>query len=134
MKSINSQITNFKLSIPIILFTFIFFSCNNLSKENKKKMVKDSTELVDTVKTNKVKKVSKKNNLLGIWNIDDEPVFEIRIDSIYYIDNDRSYKYKLKDSIIFIYYDDFTYKGTISLKKSKQLIMKDSLNTNYYNK
>ena len=76
--------------IYIILFTF-FVSCNNTDQNDA--MIKKLT-IVDTLKT----------KLLGQWGGREEsaPVWEIRVDSIYYYEEKRTYQYKLlnKDLII----------------------------------
>jgi hypothetical protein len=52
-----------------------------------------------------------KNILIGIWRSidDDKPTFEINSDSIYYIDNDEWYSYKLVSDSLIIFYTDWTF-------------------------
>jgi len=64
-----------------------------------------------------------KKQLLGVWLTKADLVqdFEIRKDSIYYIDQEKSYKYVLtKADTLIIYFDGF-------INKSKVIIRKDTL-------
>jgi len=61
--------------------------------------------------------------MLGVWSTKDDLVqdFEIRKDSIYYIDQEKSYKYVLtKDDTLITYFDGYT-------NKSKVIVRKDTL-------
>jgi hypothetical protein len=79
-----------------------------------KKNIDNSNSVRDSINNNTsqtIKNTSFNDALLGVWIIDEQPVFEIKKDSVFYIDSNLSYKYSVADSNISIFYDDFIYKG-----------------------
>ncbi|MBV9986345.1 MAG: hypothetical protein JO301_01590 [Chitinophagaceae bacterium] len=85
--------------------------------------VSKADSLVTAVKTETVERNIKKK-VLGIWTTEgaENAVFDIRTDSIYYVDQFVSYKYELTDSVITINYPDGTFRGIIRFKKDTMLI------------
>ncbi|HVA99512.1 MAG TPA: hypothetical protein VNG53_11515 [Bacteroidia bacterium] len=126
-----------KLLIPFfILFIILFFSCTSskTNDTNKNNQNIDSS-LIQKNQKKSLKSSSKKSTyevlkkqILGVWAFKSDLVtdFEIRKDSIYYIDQDKSYKYFLtKDDTLIIYFNGYTTKNLITIKKDN-LMMLDS--------
>jgi hypothetical protein len=66
-----------------------------------------------------IKEEIKKSQLLGLWtdgNLDGATI-DIKMDSIYYIDENTSYGYSLSGNGISIKYPDYTYKAKISIQE-----------------
>lgn len=70
-----------------------------------------------------------KGNLWGIWGNEgsENAIFDIKTDSIYYVDEMRSYKYSLVGDTIIIYYPDYSYKSKVRIK-GDTLIMDSEVN------
>lgn len=66
-----------------------------------------------------------KNELQGVWatSIGENASFWIKKDSIFYLDNFKSYKYCTKEDSIFIYYDNWIYKGTFKFRSDSLLLI-----------
>jgi hypothetical protein len=120
----------------LLSFLFLFFlSCNNDNIiNNTGELIKADTviQLLDTVKT----KISIKNSdnlIFGVWRSlnDEDPIFEIKRDSIYYIDQFASYKYSIIDDSITIFYSDYNFKSHIKLIQDT-LIFKNAEQTDTY--
>jgi hypothetical protein len=117
-----------KLIIILPVCIILFYGCN-YSKSNNTTLNADSvslgknknntrSSLSDTDKSNRLKK-----QIFGVWLIKGETAtdFEIRKDSIYYIGQNKSFKYILtKDDTLVIYFDGY-------INKSKVLVNKDTL-------
>src|SRR5215204_4350313 len=98
---------------------FFFFACNsNESSITKEKQVQSmpkekyagvSTLLSDTVVH------AQKSDLYGFWTDGsaENATFEIKHDSIYYVEQSTAYKYVMEDGFITIYYPDFVFKGRL---------------------
>jgi len=69
--------------------------------------------------------IKQKNNakLIGIWSngIGENAFFEIKKDSIYYVDDFISYRYFLAGDTIKIFYPDWTLLGLLVLSKARCL-------------
>lgn len=126
-KKLNFSTTPY--NIILIIAAFFLYSCN---EQKRQEALTESQKKLDTIKNITSLKSRNDISLLGIWSKDESPLFEVTKDSIYYIDQDISYKYLLDHDKITIYYDDFDYHGEIKLQDSKTLIIKDSLNINQY--
>lgn len=65
-------------------------------------------------------------NIIGIWAINGEenPIFEINKDSIYYPEHAVSYKYKITGNSIRINYDEGEQSFAFKLKNKDTLIIK----------
>ncbi|OWP82740.1 hypothetical protein BWK59_14250 [Flavobacterium davisii] len=118
-----------------ILFFFSLISCEKKIKPKEKEIIKETKDTTSKIIPKIINKGVESSYLKGIWINDDNPVFEINKDSIYYIDEDKSYKYILTDNTIKIYFDNYTYQGIVDFKNNKKtLIIKDSININTYHK
>ncbi|QIL76320.1 hypothetical protein [Hymenobacter sp. HDW8] len=64
------------------------------------------------------------SKILGSWtdSANNNAVFEIRKDSIYYIDQFAAYKYRLRGDSIVIFYPDLKFSGSISFHKDTLII------------
>jgi len=71
--------------------------------------------------------------LVGIWTdgSSENASFEIKNDSIQYLDPFEEYKYERYGDSIIIYYSDFTYKGKISFVKDT-LVMKSDEESKFW--
>ncbi|MDI9366511.1 MAG: hypothetical protein QM541_16260 [Flavobacterium sp.] len=107
-----------KLQAFFALFSLGFLSCNSAQVDSKKSATDSLTYPAETQKTVAITS-DLKDKILGIWGNDysENAVFEIRKDSIYYVDQFETYKYILKDSIITIFYRDYTDSSMLSFKK-----------------
>jgi hypothetical protein len=79
------------MSIKIFLAGFVIvFSCKN--QEVKNQSAARSAE----------------NSIVGLWGGPNEnsPVWEIKTDSIYYFEQKKSYKYKISEDSLLIYFPD----------------------------
>ena len=65
------------------------------------------------------------DKIMGIWTTGESrnATFEIKSNSIYYVDNFKDYRYELNNDTIEIKYSDYTYRAKIFLKNDT-LIMK----------
>ena len=107
-----------KLQAFFALFSLGFLGCNSAQVDSKKSATDSLTYSAETQKT--VAKTSDlKDKILGIWGNEysENAVFEIRNDSIYYVDQFKTYKYKLKDSTITIFYHDYKDSSKLSFVK-----------------
>lgn len=121
-----------------ILLTVIFAGCN--SGQNTV-TIEDSLVMKDTTK--RIKKAveaigqrtdGSNSNLLGAWTdgSSENASFEIRKDSIYYVDQFATYKYSLTGDIIKIYYPDWTFTGAINFSKDTLTIASEDGTTKYW--
>ncbi len=55
--------------------------------------------------------------IYGIWRMtnDENATFEITRDSIFYFDQDQTYKYHLSGDSISVFYSDFQYRGRFEI-------------------
>lgn len=70
-----------------------------------------------------------RNKIQGRWAIEqqpDEPVFQVTLDSIYYIDEDQSYRYRLTADSLFIYYPDWIYSGKLQIDRETMIIQSET--------
>jgi len=75
-----------------------------------------------------------RNKMQGLWadvHQADLAVFHIKPDSVYYVDDSRSYKYELRKDSIFIFYPDWTYTGKVSVLKDTMTITSDGTDSRY---
>jgi hypothetical protein len=68
-----------------------------------------------------------KNDLYGFWTdgSTENVTFEIKHDSIYYVDQSEAYKYVLEDGFIKIYYPDFIFKGRVKIDNDELNIVSE---------
>ncbi len=110
----------------LIFLTFTLCNCQNNSSNPPKNSGSVSNGL-----TSSQKEVV--NDISGIWKLkgDENPTFEIKRDSIYYIDQGEIYAFNTKSDSIFIFYNDWIYKGLFAIKEGK-LILTDGTNKSIY--
>jgi len=103
------------------LFTVLLI-CVGCGNPSKKVDAKIDTAIVNK-KSVSVKRAASsgidKTQILGIWtdSTSDNAVFDIRKDSIYYVDRSETYKYELDDNTITIHYPDYAYTGEVHFIK-----------------
>ncbi len=82
----------------------------------------------NTLKTNEANSkesyYNQENKLIGLWSIagEENNLFKISIDSIYYLEANTTYKYEAKEDSLFIYYDGYIYKSSYYFLKDKLII------------
>lgn len=118
-----------------IFLLLMFVSCNGVNSEkngrDSSKIINKTSELIK----NELKVTSNlKQKVLGIWGGDysENAVFEIRKDSIYNIDQFKTFKYSLEDSTITIFYTDFVYSGKLSFVKDTMVMESDGEKTKFW--
>lgn len=111
-----------KVSIIFLLITvsMCFIVCKNKSL---------NTSKIDNTVQNESANITKDsiwNNLVGIWKIsgDENSIFQIFDDSIYYTDQGQMFKYQIKMDSILIFYDDWIYRCKYLVLENK-LIFED---------
>jgi len=121
-----------------VFFLFILIACN--SGQNTA-AVQDSLATTGTTKKitkaisqNENTEQSKLANILGVWTdgSSENASFDIRKDSIYYVDPFSTYKYSLTDDSIKIFYPDWTFTGEIHLSKDTLIIASEDGTTKYW--
>ncbi|HON98165.1 MAG TPA: hypothetical protein PK222_07950 [Bacteroidales bacterium] len=120
----------------LLLFVFIFVSCKNTKHESKYETLNDSSLTSKNIysATSSKEDTNRLNNkinidinqLLGIWYYPEDinATFKIVIDSMFYVDANEWYQYKLKGETLIIYYD-YNYIDTNFCEiKNDKLILK----------
>jgi len=103
-----------------IFMVIIYCSCNNVVQKSTN--LNNTSKIINKhVSVDKIKTSSNiiEEKIIGIWT-DGSPenaTFDIRKDSIYYVDDFESFKYFLRGDIIEIHYSDFIYKAKVYFKK-----------------
>ncbi len=122
-----------KFRVTSLLPLVSFLSCNTVQLDNKKSQLDSPTFTVKTNQTG-VKPASLKDKIVGIWGgeYSENAVFDIRKDSIYNVDQFKTYKYSLKDSIITIFYPDFIYSGKVSFIKDTMVMESDGEKSKFW--
>ena len=114
------------LSIAIILSVICEHSYGQVSNANnlinqkqKNKKVLLSSDTSKIVKTNIQSGSTLKSKLKGVWTdgTTENAVFEIKENTIFYVDNSATYKYTLTGNRMTITYPDYLYKCVISFHK-----------------
>lgn len=110
-----------------LFFLACIISCQNMGKKT------NNSKPISIVQQNTNTNDNKENSIIGVWKLEGEesPNFELRADSIYYVDHDKSYKYLITKDSIFIFYDDWTYRGCYVLQDN-QLVIKEGDNVSKY--
>jgi hypothetical protein len=112
------------MKVSLIFLLFFFFSCNlNKTYTNEQQDQPRPEEkyaginglLSDTVIH------AQKSDLLGLWTdgSSENATFEIRQDSVYYVEQFEAYKYALEDGIIKIHYPDHMFKGRLTFENDE---------------
>jgi len=119
----------------LLLFVFIFVFCKNTKNESKYETLNDSSSTSHIYSAASSKEDTNRlnnkinidiNQLLGIWYYPEDinATFKIVKDSMFYVDANEWYQYKLKGETLIIYYD-YNYTDTsLSEIKNDKLILK----------
>ncbi|MFP5042927.1 hypothetical protein [Parasediminibacterium sp. JCM 36343] len=114
------------LSITILIFFVCADNFGQVSKANNSLTLKqqNSKALLSTDTNKKLKTTTQSNDTLrsrlkGIWTNGktENAVFEIKQNTIYYVDDLATYKYTLFGNKLTIIYPDFSYKCIITFHK-----------------
>ncbi|HVW95201.1 MAG TPA: hypothetical protein VHA56_04495 [Mucilaginibacter sp.] len=104
----------------ILFVATICFGCTYADK-NTKSSSKDPQVAVTDVKNDKTPGSAPKSNkkAIGVWTNGNSAnaTFEIKEDSIYYVDQFKSYKYLISKDSIHIYYPDYIYGARFYFRK-----------------
>jgi len=106
----------------LLLFVFIFVFCKNTKNESKYETLNDSSSTSHIYSAASSKEDTNRlnnkinidiNQLLGIWYYPEDinATFKIVKDSMFYVDANEWYQYKLKGETLIIYYD-YNYTDT----------------------
>jgi len=119
---------------------FILFAGCNTGQDTK--AIPDSTITKDTTKQIKQATIKANDNTnqtnlskqLGIWTdgSSENATFDIKKDSIYYVDQFTTYKYSLREDSIKIFYPDWTFAGAVSFSKDTMIIASENGTTKYW--
>ena len=119
----------------LLLFVFIFVFCKNTKNESKYETLNDSSSTSHIYSAASSKEDTNRlnnkinidiNQLLGIWYYPEDinATFKIVKDSMFYVDANEWYQYKLKGETLIIYYD-YNYIDTNFCEiKNDKLILK----------
>lgn len=133
-----------KIIFLLLFFVYIFVSCKNTKNESKDETLNDSSStskniyLADSLKkdTNRLNnKINIDiNQLLGIWCYPEDlnATFKIVKDSIFYVDANEWYKYKLKGGTLIIYYDHNYIDTNLCEIKNDKLFLKNKYGVNTF--
>ena len=101
---------------------------SSITKDTFPQVQQVSIQVDDNVKKNRSLK------LLGIWTdgSSENATFDIRKDSIYYVDQFATYNYSLSGDSIKIFYPDWTFTGAISFTKDTMIIASNDGTTKYW--
>ena len=120
-----------KKMISIIATIIISCSCDVKVKVNQVKLeVLDSPAAAPTPPPPPINP----NQLKGIWTdgSTENASFEIQKDSIYYLDNNRSYRYFLLYDTLKILYEDYTFVSTIKVSDDSLYIINGNGETRFW--
>jgi len=122
-----------------VLFILILTACNNgqnittvqdslLPRDTTKKILNTIGRQDDKAKQNEL------SNFLGLWTDgnNENASFDIRKDSIYYVDQLATYKYSIVGDSIRIYYPQWTFTGAIVLSNDTLTITSREGTTQYW--
>jgi len=108
-------------------------ACND--RQDAKEKVDSLTSIKTSEKINvSSKEIKNKADFLGIWTdgYSENASFNIRKDSIYYVDQFATYKYDIIGDSIKIYYPEWTFAGSISMSKDTMTIISEDGTTKYW--
>jgi hypothetical protein len=100
---------------------------NSTSKIRTQSQAKDKQTAQAHAEPNNISALHLKKKLLGSWTDGntENAVFEVKQDSIYYMEQFKSYKYSLNRDSISIVYDDFTFEGQIQFINDTLIMIAD---------
>jgi hypothetical protein len=123
--------------LQVILITALL-ACNKQKIDNQMHPTNNGISIQKEIASKTTKtpvSVQKNHNIVGLWKIegDDNPIFEISKDSIFYIDQGETFQYSISRDSIIIYYSDWIYKGLLKVQQDKNVItISDGNNINKY--
>ncbi|HEV8506054.1 MAG TPA: hypothetical protein VGQ53_11660 [Chitinophagaceae bacterium] len=111
----------------LAFLTILFWTRGSSQETHEKRPLADSGNQVNIFPrqaNNGNYPIDNSNKIRGIWTdgSSENATFEIRKDSIYYVDELSSYKYSLVGNSIKIKYPDWTFTGQISFVKDTLII------------
>ncbi|HOB27458.1 MAG TPA: hypothetical protein PKJ07_04890 [Bacteroidales bacterium] len=118
----------------LLLFVFIFVFCKNTKNESKYETLNDSSSTSHIYSAASSKEDTNRlnnkinidiNQLLGIWYYPEDinATFKIVKDSMFYVDANEWYQYKLKGETLIIYYDyNYTDTSLCEIKNDKLIL------------
>jgi hypothetical protein len=119
----------------LLLFVFIFVFCKNTKNESKYETLNDSSSTSHIYSAASSKEDTNRlnnkinidiNQLLGIWYYPEDinATFKIVKDSMFYVDANEWYHYKLKGETLIIYYEYNYIDTNLCEIKNDKLILK----------
>jgi hypothetical protein len=68
---------------------------------------------------------AQQSNLYGLWTdgSTENATFEIKRDSVYYVEQAATYKFALEDGVIKIYYPDYIFNGRLTIDNDELKII-----------
>jgi hypothetical protein len=125
------------VKVVLILILFFIFSCNSnkssSDEENKSQpIVRGKYEGTASLLSDTVVHTHN-SDLYGLWTdgSTENATFEIRKDSIYYVEQFAAYKYVLDEDFITIYYPDTTYRGRLKIVDDELEIVSEDGSTTF---
>jgi hypothetical protein len=118
----------------LLLFVFIFVFCKITKNESKYETLNDSSSTSHIYSAASSKEDTNRlnnkinidiNQLLGIWYYPEDinATFKIVKDSMFYVDANEWYQYKLKGETLIIYYDyNYTDTSLCEIKNDKLIL------------
>lgn len=108
-----------KIFLPLAFITiYITFSCNS----NSDKLL-ENNHFTHNWDTNQI--YSTQNELIGIWKLhgEENSIFQIYPDSIYYTDQGQMFNYQTKGDSIFIIYNDWIDRSKFEVTKNRLIFI-----------
>ncbi len=104
------------MRLMLMLIPIILMACSNFSTMSEK--TNGKSEIPTTVDPKSDTGKINDSTLLGIWTDGqtENATFQIKQDSIFYVDHLENYHYRLESDSIFIHYPDLLFKAKILLK------------------
>jgi hypothetical protein len=118
-----------KILTSLSLLLLVGCKCGHTSSK-KEVTMNNSTEKPTLSNTSNINK----NRLLGIWTdgSTENATFDIRRDSIFYVDQLTAYRCGLNDDSITINYPDWVFRGNVSFSKDTLVITAGDGITKYW--
>lgn len=119
------------------LFAFTFFFVISSCREKSRGTTGTKTDSTTIAGKNPVEitlEKSSNTSLIGPWTsgLSDNALFDVRKDSIFYVEDLESYKYVLANDSIKIYYPGYTFSGKINLRQDTLTITSEGEESRYW--
>ena len=119
----------------LFAFTFLFIisSCREKSPGTTATKT-DSTSIAGENPVEITQENSSNISLIGPWTsgLSDNALFDVRKDSIFYVEDLESYKYILVGDSIKIYYPGYTFSGKVNLQQDTLTITSEGEESRYW--